>query len=264
MSSVDESVHADAVAASFGRQATTFEDDRLNAAFTDSTGWLVEHAVPAPDDLVLDVAAGTGLVARALAPLTRAVVALDATDAMLAAGKAAVDRDGTGNVVFQRGDATALPFLDATFSLAVTRFSLHHVTDPAALVRELARVCRPGGRVVVMDMVAGDDPEVAAGQDAVERRRDPAHRHLVTGPGLRAALAGAGLTVATVDERAVARPVEPWLAQGCTDEAAAAALRTDLAAEADGRGGPTGVDAHWHGDELRFRQHWVVMVGIRA
>jgi hypothetical protein len=86
---------------------------------------------------------------------------------------------------------------------------------------------------------------------------------MVTGPGLRAMLAEAGLTVAAVDERAVARPVTQWLAQGCTDEAAAAELRADLTAEADGRGEPTGVDAHWHGPELRFRQHWVVMVGIR-
>jgi ubiquinone/menaquinone biosynthesis C-methylase UbiE len=169
MSTVDQAVHAEAVAASFGRQAETFEDARLNSAFTDSTGWIVEHAVPAPDDLVLDVAAGTGLVARTLAPLTRAVVALDATDAMLAAGKAAVDRAGTGNVLFQRGDATDLPFLDATFSLAVTRFSLHHLADPAALVRELARVCRPGGRVVVMDMVAADDPVRTASNGAAIR-----------------------------------------------------------------------------------------------
>ena len=64
-------------------------------------------------EFMLDLAAGTGLGSRALAPKVRAVVALDATAAMLHVGRAEAEREGLSNIVFQRGDAAALPFSTA-------------------------------------------------------------------------------------------------------------------------------------------------------
>ncbi|MEU4427794.1 methyltransferase domain-containing protein [Actinoplanes sp. NPDC024001] len=147
--------HRDLIRQEFARQAGTFEDARLNTAFTSHLERLVDFTEPAADDVCLDVACGTGLVARALAARTRHVTALDLTPEMLATGKASADADGVRNVVFQEGDATRLPFLDASFSLVVSRFSLHQADEPQRLVAEMRRVCRPDGRVRVLRRAAG-------------------------------------------------------------------------------------------------------------
>lgn len=73
-----------------------------------------------------------------------------------------------------KADATALPYRDNTFSLVTARFSLYNLGDPGHVLRELLRVCRPGGgRVVIADLVRGNlaGPE----RDRIERLRDPDH-----------------------------------------------------------------------------------------
>jgi ubiquinone/menaquinone biosynthesis C-methylase UbiE len=173
------SEHRDRIEAAFSQQAAAFEDPHYNRIFTEDVKWLFEHLRARPDDLVLDVAAGTGHVARALAPFVRAVIALDATEAMLRTGKAEADEVALRNVVFQRGDADALPFLDATFDVVACRFAMHHFEAPAGPLAEMVRVLRPGGRLVVADLLAGEDAAVAAEQDRLERLRDPSHVRLL-------------------------------------------------------------------------------------
>ena len=118
---------------------------------------------------MLDVAAGTGHVARRLAPSVRAVVALDATRAMLEQGRA----QGVPNVIFVQGDAASMPFLDGSFDMVVSRFAVHHFEDPAVQVAEMRRCLRPGGRLAIADLVA--DPAAAAEQNRLEALRDPSH-----------------------------------------------------------------------------------------
>lgn len=72
---------------------------------------------------------------------------------MLAEGKRAADHTGLMNVTFAHGDATALPYLDRSFTLVVTRFSLHQVADPEAVVKEMVRVSRPGAALIIADLV---------------------------------------------------------------------------------------------------------------
>jgi SAM-dependent methyltransferase len=82
---------------------------------------------------------------------------------------------GMNNVMFDTGDVTALPYGDQTFSLVVSRFAFHHFQDPAAVMREMKRVCRPGGHVVVCDLLGSDDPQKAAEFHRIEMVRDPSH-----------------------------------------------------------------------------------------
>ena len=65
---------------------------------------------------------------------------------------------GFNNIEFHRGDAAQLPFGDASFDLAVTRLAIHHFDKPANIVQEMARVCKPGGRVILVDITSVDDP----------------------------------------------------------------------------------------------------------
>lgn len=108
---------ADRIERAFSLQAAAFEDGRLNAPFTRDVEWIFQTLQLQRDQLLLDVAAGTGHVARALAPQVRVAVAVDTTQAMLDTGKQAADFDGLANVVFLRGDAAVLPFPDDSFDV---------------------------------------------------------------------------------------------------------------------------------------------------
>jgi SAM-dependent methyltransferase len=148
---------------------------------------------PKPGDTVLDVACGGGIVACAFAPHVRHVIGTDLTPAMLAqARRLAADRRLV-NVTFESGDAASLPYPDATFNITVSRFSFHHMPEPAAVLREMTRVAAPYGRVVVVDMYASEDPAKAAEWNRLERLRDPSHVRALSLSELRALYAAAGL-----------------------------------------------------------------------
>ena len=255
--------HQDRVRDAFTRQAGTFEDERLNVAFTSGLPWLLSYVVPRVDDVVLDVAAGTGLVSRALADKVASVTAVDSTAAMIALGRERAAAEGHRNLEFVSGSAERLPFADASFNLVVTRFSLHHFADPSPAVDEMVRVLRPGGRVGVKDLVASTDPGVAARQDHVERLRDASHVRMPPRGAVAGWLRARGLDVQTVAEREVDRPVEQWLDQSVTDPDAAAAVRAMFEADLAG-GQTTGLDPHRVDGRLWFHQRWEVTVARRA
>ena len=244
--------HAEVVEREFTRQAPGFEDPRYNRIFTTDADWMFARLRTSADDLALDVAAGTGHVARALAPRVRTVVAVDATAAMLATGKAEADRAGLRNVVFQRGDAAALPFADGSFDVVVSRFALHHFEDPAVPLREMARCLRPGGTLAVGDLLANKDADVAAAQNRLERLRDPSHTRMLSAAELATRLVALGLAPGALETRDVERPLEPWLAQTRTADDVAGAIRAELRAELGGGGPVTGFRPRERDGELWF------------
>lgn len=129
------------------------EAERLErqAALYGGTDFLRPFLLNHPGE-VLEVGCGTGYFARAVAgalPGSR-VVGLDLDEARLAYAQA---RNHCSNLSFARGDALALPFPSAHFDLVYCRFVLVHVKDPTQALQEMARVTRPGGRVVAYDMV---------------------------------------------------------------------------------------------------------------
>src|SRR6516165_5347835 len=127
----------------FTRQATVFS---TAPAITDEDAlkMIVAAARPGPDDRLLDVACGPGLIVCAFAPHVRETTGIDMTPAMLdRALKLAIDK-GLANTTWRQGDVYSLPFDDAGFTIVTTRFSFHHFLDPAAVLREMVRVCTPG------------------------------------------------------------------------------------------------------------------------
>jgi SAM-dependent methyltransferase len=87
----------------------------------------------------------------------------------------------------------AAPLGAASFSLVTSRFAFHHFQRPAAVLAEMFRVCAPGGRVLVADMIASEDAAAAAAFNAVEALRDPSHVRALRLSELRALFAAAGL-----------------------------------------------------------------------
>jgi ubiquinone/menaquinone biosynthesis C-methylase UbiE len=109
-----------------------------------------------PGDMVLDVACGPGNFSREFAKAVGdegLVAGIDASRTMLARGAAEVVEAGVSNLGLVRGDATALPFADATFDAVCCFAALHLFADPFAGLDEMRRVLRPGGRIALMTSV---------------------------------------------------------------------------------------------------------------
>ena len=102
---------------------------------------------------VCDVGTGTGVLAKELALLGMRVVAIDHAPRRLEAARAAFEKEGITNVELRGGEAQALPLADAEVDAAFAHMVLHYVPQPGEAIREMARVVRRGGRVVVVDFV---------------------------------------------------------------------------------------------------------------
>jgi ubiquinone/menaquinone biosynthesis C-methylase UbiE len=176
----------------FTRQAALFST-AAPITNADALRMIVEAARPRPDDTVLDVACGGGIVVCAFAPHVRRATGIDVTPAMLKQAQRLAAEKGLTNVEWRQGDVNVLPFEDGGFTIVVTRFSVHHFPDPPAVLREMARVCTPGGRLVVVDMYASEKPAKAAEFNRLERLRDPSHMRSLTLAELKGLFSQAGL-----------------------------------------------------------------------
>ena len=184
--------HGDLILDQFTRQATVFST-APTITDEDALQMIVEAARPGPDDRLLDVACGPGLVVCAFAPHVCDATGIDVTPAMLdRARKLAADKD-LANVAWRRGDVYSLPYDDASFTIVTTRFSFHHFLDPAAVLREMVRVCAAGGRIVVVDDYASEDPAKAAAFNHLEKLRDPSHSRCLTLTELKGFFGAVGL-----------------------------------------------------------------------
>lgn len=134
---------------------------------------LVQASEASAEDTVLDVACGPGLVVRAFAAVAARVTGVDLTPAMIE--RAREHTRGCTNVELLCTDVEQLPFEGASVDIVVSRLAFHHFPQPAKVLAEMKRVCKPGGRVVVMDLLGDDDARVAAAFHAVEIQRDPSH-----------------------------------------------------------------------------------------
>lgn len=206
-------MHSDRIIDEFTRQSATFNASPvMHAAETLQT--LLDLLPVTRDQQWLEVACGTGVIARGLAPRVGVVHGVDLTPAMLAVAEEETRKVGLTNVTFSTGDATSLPFTDAHFDGAVTRFSLHHIPLPARCVAEMARVVRPGGWIAIGDHITSDDQVVAAWHQEIERLRDPSHWACLTPEQLRTLGRRAGLQLR--EERLIpfSLDFEEWLARG--------------------------------------------------
>jgi SAM-dependent methyltransferase len=187
-----DAAHSDLIRDQFTRQATPFS---TAAPIADSGAlrMIVEAAEAGPDDLVLDVACGGGIVVCAFAPYVKQATGIDMTPAMLDRARHLATEKGIANVTWREGDVTRLPYPDGAFTIVVTRFAVHHFPEPEAVLREMVRVCAPDGRIVVVDTYASPDPEKAEEFNRLEKLRDPSHVRCLALAELRHLFDAAGL-----------------------------------------------------------------------
>lgn len=136
--------------------AETYENYFVPAMFFPWATVLLRRAAPKSRERVLDVACGTGIVARSAAPLVGAdgqVIAVDMNPAMLTVARTLPAPSGA-TITWQEGNAMSLPFPDGTFDLVLCQHGLQFVPDRMVAVREMRRVLAPGGRALVIVLQA--------------------------------------------------------------------------------------------------------------
>jgi len=163
------------------------------------------------NDRAVDLACGPGTLALTFAPRVRWICGVDLTAAMLARARRTAHADGTPNVAFALGDAHALPFAAGSLDLAVTSYSLHHMPDPARVLREMARVLKPGGRAGVLDIFVPEDAKVAELNNRIERRRDPSHTRTLAKSELGEMFSAAGLHILATEVEEHPRSFDHWM-----------------------------------------------------
>jgi ubiquinone/menaquinone biosynthesis C-methylase UbiE len=180
--------HNELIVDQFTRQAATFGQRH---AHTDPLDRLLRASGVSANDTVLDLGCGPGLVSCAFASVAHHVTGLDLAPAMLERAKARQAEHSLNNLTWLCGDVSTLPFADNSFSIVVTRYTFHHFLSPAAVLAEMVRVCRPGGRVVVADVTP--EEEQLAAYDHFETLRDPSHAHALSLNQLKSLFASANL-----------------------------------------------------------------------
>jgi ubiquinone/menaquinone biosynthesis C-methylase UbiE len=164
--------HQDLILDQFTRQAIPFS---TAPGIKDQAALrlVVDVVAPRPDDVLLDVACGGGLIVCTFAPHVRHATGIDMTPAMLEQARALQASQQLDNVTWQQGDVQRLPYPDGSFTIVTCRFAFHHFLDPAAVLREMKRVCAPGGRIAVIDSAPA--PDKADAFNRMEQVRDPSH-----------------------------------------------------------------------------------------
>jgi SAM-dependent methyltransferase len=184
--------HEALVGGQFGARAAAYLGSAVHAQGADlqALAGLVERRSQAQ---VLDLGCGAGHVSFHVAPHVGAVIAYDLAPEMLDVVAQTATKRGLANIRTQQGVAESLPFQDARFDYVFSRFSAHHWRDLDAGLREVARVLKRDGAVVIIDSISPGVPLLDTYLQAVELLRDPSHVRSYSCAEWIAALARAGL-----------------------------------------------------------------------
>jgi SAM-dependent methyltransferase len=230
--------HDQTVIAQFDPKAQAYLDSPVHAAGPD-----LEEAIHQVHSLssrvsMLDVGCGAGHLGFALAPHFALVVATDPAASMLATVQAAAAARGLPHLDVRQASAAALPFPDGEFDLVCSRYSAHHWPDVPAALREMRRVTKPSGTLLMIDLMGDEFPLVDTHLQAIELLRDPGHVRDYSPSQWRGMLHGAGFELQYEASWPTRMEFASWVERMRTPPIAVQAIRGLLAgASAEVRAG---------------------------
>ncbi|MGO4307408.1 class I SAM-dependent methyltransferase [Cupriavidus sp. RAF12] len=215
------------VAAQFGATANAYLTSAVHAQGADleQLKEALAHLKPVAHSRVLDLGCGAGHASFAAASMANEVVAYDLSAEMLEVVAGAAQARGLANIRTQQGAAEQLPFDDASFCAVVSRMSAHHWRDLPAALREIRRVVKPQGKVVLVDIAGAEDPLCDTWLQSVELLRDPSHIRDYTPAGWAQMFEAAGFDVEVSPVWRIDIEFRSWVARMRTPEVAVAAIR---------------------------------------
>jgi ubiquinone/menaquinone biosynthesis C-methylase UbiE len=239
--------HNDNVQAQFDPRAQAYLQSAVHAAGPDllRARGIVDAAASTKETRLLDVGCGAGHLSFALAQAVKEAVALDASPNMLATVANAAAQRGLRNIATCRGSAEDLPFEDSTFDIVATRYSAHHWLNLPEGLREMRRVVKPGGHILVIDLQGDDNALVDTHLQAIELLRDLSHVRDRSPAEWTRLLCGAGFGETLHESWPTRLTFKTWVERMQTPAERIAAIRTlqqqcpsevvaALAIEADG------------------------------
>lgn len=216
--------HHDNVEKQFGSQASAYLTSAVHASGRDLQR-LAERLADFPQAKVLDMGCGAGHASFTAAGQVAEVTAYDLSSQMLEVVAAAAKEKGFSNIVTQQGYAETLPFADASFDVVISRYSAHHWHDVGQALREVKRVLKPGGVIIVMDVMSPGHPVRDVWLQTVEALRDTSHvRNYSSGEWLTLATE-AGLVVNQLLTDRLPLEFSSWVARMRTPEPLVEAIR---------------------------------------
>ncbi|WP_434636290.1 class I SAM-dependent methyltransferase [Klebsiella sp. I138] len=166
--------HHDNVEKQFGSQASAYLTSAVHASGRDLQR-LAARLADFPDAHVLDMGCGAGHASFTAAGQVAKVTAYDLSSQMLEVVVQAARDKGLSNIATQQGYAETLPFTDASFDVVISRYSAHHWHDVGQALREVKRVLKPGGVMIIMDVMSPGHPVRDIWLQTVEALRDTSH-----------------------------------------------------------------------------------------
>jgi len=205
--------------------------------------------------VMLDLACGPGILLAGLASVMRLSVGVDVTPKMIDMARARCLAAGVGNTRFVESLAEDLPFATAAFDCVVTRLAIHHFRDPLGVMREVRRILKADGLLVIADLISSEDPTETRLHNALEQLRDPSHIRMWPESELLKVVSEAGFRVVSTDHWRQPRRFDEWAAiveNARSLESLEVAMRT--IAEA---GITAGVNLRASADSVEFVHHWM-------
>ena len=161
--------------------------------------------------VMLDLACGPGMLLARLAPTMRLSVGADVTPKMIQLARATC-ATSPATTQFIESLAECLPFAPATFDCVITRLSIHHFLDPLVVLREVKRVLKSDGLLVIGDLISSEDLTERRLHNALEQLRDPTHVRMLPASELWEVVHAAGFRVTATDHWLQPRQFKEWAA----------------------------------------------------
>lgn len=222
---MNKDTHHDVVIEQYAPRANAYLTSAVHASGAELER-MAELVGQRPDAVALDMGCGGGHVAFRLAPLVGKVVAYDLSSAMLETVAAEAQQRGLGNIVVKQGAAEALPCPDASFDVVATRYSAHHWHRFREGLAQMARVLKPGGLALFMDVVTPGVSLLDTWLQTIELLRDPSHVRNASLEEWRRVLDSLGFALDEVATYKLRLEFTPWIARMRTPDAHVAAIRS--------------------------------------
>ncbi|WP_394123836.1 class I SAM-dependent methyltransferase [Psychrobacter nivimaris] len=171
---VESKTHNHLVNEQFGSQAEMYLKSSVHAfgqEFIEAENLVQQFDSP----YVLDLGSGAGHISFYTAPFAQQVTAYDLSEDMLKIVADSAKQKHLDNIITVKGIAESLPFADNYFDVVISRFSAHHWQDVPLALREMRRVCKPNGKVMMIDIIAPASPLCDTFLQTIEVLRDNSH-----------------------------------------------------------------------------------------
>ena len=219
-----KNTHSEAVDKQFGSQAQDYLTSAVHAQGADLQR-LAALLSPHKEAHVIDLGCGAGHASFVAAGVVKSVIAYDLSAQMLAVVAQAAKDKHLDNIRVQQGVAESLPFADNSADVIISRYSAHHWHDVGQALREVARVLKPGGKFIMMDVVSPGHPLLDIYLQTIEVLRDTSHvRNYSPGEWLHMS-SEAGLITREVTTDRLSLEFTSWIARMRTPEHFSVAIR---------------------------------------